>query len=87
MDGTEFILPCDFLIRATGQVKQTDIFDLAGIDYDSRGNIVVNEESFQCSKSNYFAAGDAVNGGAEVVNACAEGKKAAKGIHKYLNPI
>ena len=31
-----------------------------------------------------FAAGDAVNGGAEVVNAVAEAKIAAKGIHDYL---
>jgi len=32
----------------------------------------------------FFAGGDAVNGGAEVVNAAAEGKMAAVGIHEYL---
>lgn len=85
IEGSEFEIPCDFLIRATGQEKQKDFFNLAGLDMDTRGKAKVNEETFQCSKPAYFAGGDCVNGGAEVVNACAEGKKAALGIHAFLN--
>jgi dihydropyrimidine dehydrogenase (NAD+) subunit PreT len=47
------------------------------------GKIVVDAHG-QCSNPKYFAGGDAVNGGAEVVNAAAEGKLAAKGIHAVL---
>ncbi len=81
--GSGFTLPCDFLIKATGQSKQTDLFDKMNLDYDNRGKLKVNEY-FQCSRPQYFAGGDCVNGGAEVVNACAEGKIAARGIDNWL---
>ncbi len=45
----------------------------------------VNETTYQTTNPKYFAGGDAVNGGAEVVNGAEEGKLAAKGIHQYLN--
>ena len=83
--GTEFQLSCDMLIRATGQEKQTDLLDMIGLDYDGKGRIIVNTQTLQCSNSKYFAGGDAVNGGAEVVNACAEGKRAAHGMHQLLS--
>ena len=44
----------------------------------------MNQETFQTSNPKYFAGGDAVNGGAEVVNAAYEGKMAAQGIHTWL---
>ena len=82
---SEFTLDCDMVIRATGQEKQKSLFEIIGISYDDRGKIAVDPESHQCSNPIYFAGGDAVNGGAEVVNACAEGKIAAGGIHQYLS--
>jgi glutamate synthase (NADPH/NADH) small chain len=36
------------------------------------------------SNPRYWAGGDLANGGAEVVNAAAEGKRAARGIHAWL---
>ena len=45
----------------------------------------MNETSCQTSNPKYFAGGDAVNGGAEVVNAVAEGKNGGKGIHAFLS--
>lgn len=84
-DGTEFELPCEMVILATGQEKHRSLFDLINcLDLDGRGRITVNEESFQTSNPKYFAGGDAVNGGAEVVNAAFEGKVAALGIHKWI---
>jgi glutamate synthase (NADPH/NADH) small chain len=38
----------------------------------------------QTNNPKYFAGGDCINGGKEVVNAAADGKRAARGIHKYL---
>ena len=46
--------------------------------------IKTNKE-FQTSNVKYFAGGDAINGGAEVVNAAYDGKMAAQGIHNWLN--
>ena len=84
IEGSEFSLPCDFLILATGQEKQTYILDMPELEYDQKGRIKTDSETMQCADSKYFAGGDAVNGGAEVVNACAEGKKAAQGIDLFL---
>lgn len=41
-------------------------------------------EIFQTTNKKYFAAGDAVSGGEEVVNAVANGKKAAIAIVDLL---
>jgi len=83
--GSEFIEPCDMVIKATGQAKFQDFLDLIdGIKTDEMGRIVINTANGQTSNPKYFSGGDAVNGGKEVVNAAADGKIAAKGIRKYL---
>ncbi len=86
INGSEFIVECDMVIKATGQAKCTTLFKkINGLELDRGGRIMVNETTFQTTNKKYFAGGDAVNGGAEVVNACYEGKMAARGIHKWLN--
>ena len=90
--GSEFLERCDMVILATGQSKQVNLLEqIEGLDLDkkgriidNRGRIIVNKKNFQTHNPKYFAAGDAVNGGVEVVNAVAEAKIAAKGIHDYL---
>jgi len=86
INGSEFVIDCDMVIKATGQAKQGSFYSLInGLEQDERAKIVVDEITFQTSNPTYFAGGDAVNGGAEVVNAAHDGKKAAHGIHDYLN--
>jgi glutamate synthase (NADPH/NADH) small chain len=83
--GSEFDIECDMAICATGQSKMTDFLThIQNLEWDTHGKIKTNPETFQTTNPKYFAAGDAVNGGAEVVNAAAEGKSAAQGIHKTL---
>ncbi len=80
-----FIVRCDMVIKATGQAKQGHLYDMIDdLDIDTKTRIKINDE-FQTSNPKYFAGGDAVNGGAEVVNAAYDGKMAAQGIHKWLN--
>ncbi|MDG5491801.1 NAD(P)-dependent oxidoreductase [Psychroserpens sp. SPM9] len=79
-----FIVRCDMVIKATGQAKQGHLYRLIdGLELDSKTRIKINDE-FQTSNPKYFAGGDAVNGGAEVVNAAYDGKMAAQGIHNWL---
>ena len=86
ISGSEFEVACDMVILATGQAKQSAFLSLVdSLDKDGRGCIIVHPQTFQTSRQQYFAAGDAVNGGAEVVNAAAEGKLAARGIDKYIS--
>ncbi len=78
------IIDCDMVILATGQAKQTDFLALIPqLQTDKKGRISTNAD-YQTTNPKYFAAGDAVNGGAEVVNAVAEAKKAAKAIVNVL---
>jgi len=86
--GSEFVLECELVIKATGQLKQTSmIANISGLTMDETGRVSINQSTGQTANPKYFAGGDAVNGGAEVVNAAAEGKIAGKGIHEYLSKI
>ena len=79
--GSEFTESCDWVIKATGQSKQVELLSMIkGMELDKKGRIVVDSKSFSTKNPKYFAAGDAVSGGQEVVNAVADGRRAAKGI-------
>ena len=79
-----FIVRCDLVIKATGQAKQGHLYDLIN-DLDTGNNSVIKVDgTFQTSNPIYFAGGDAINGGAEVVNAAYDGKMAAKGMHQWI---
>jgi len=83
--GTEFVEPCDMVIKATGQAKQVAFLELIDqLRLDAKGRIVVDPATGQTSNPKYYAGGDAVNGGKEVVNAAADGKRAARAIHQVL---
>lgn len=82
--GSEFVEPCDMVLLGTGQGKQAELLrEVNGSKLDGKGCIVVNEH-LQTGNPKYFAAGDAMNGGVEVVNAAAEAKRAAHGIDQFL---
>ncbi|PIQ28840.1 hypothetical protein COW36_09690 [bacterium (Candidatus Blackallbacteria) CG17_big_fil_post_rev_8_21_14_2_50_48_46] len=81
--GSEFELKADLVAMATGQEKLTSLFSQIKSLELNRGRVVVNAQG-QTSNPHYFAGGDCVNGGKEVVNAAAEGKRAAFGIDAYL---
>jgi glutamate synthase (NADPH/NADH) small chain len=81
-----FIVRCDLVIKATGQAKQGGLYNLINdLEIDNRTVIKVNNKTFQTTNPKYFAGGDAINGGSEVVNAAYDGKMAAQGIHNWLN--
>jgi dihydropyrimidine dehydrogenase (NAD+) subunit PreT len=82
--GSEFQLEVDMVVRAIGQEPVTNfVRTLPGIALRENGTIAVSER-FQTGNAKYFAAGDCVNGGKEVVDAVAEGMAAARGIDAWL---
>lgn len=84
--GTEFTIECDLVIKATGQLKQIQMLSaISGLETDEAGRILIDRMTCQTTNPIYFAGGDAVNGGAEVVNAVADGKTAGAGIHEFLS--
>jgi glutamate synthase (NADPH/NADH) small chain len=82
---SEFVETCDMVIRATGQSNFLDLLQrIKSIKLHKKGSIIVNKGNGQTGNPKYFAGGDAVNGGREVVNAAAEGKIAAQGIQQFI---
>jgi glutamate synthase (NADPH/NADH) small chain len=82
--SSEFVVACDCVIKATGQLKKTAFLEhIEHIRLNPNGTIRVDEYC-QTTNKKYFAAGDAVSGGQEVVNAVADGKRAAWGMMKFL---
>ena len=80
-----FDIPCDMVIKATGQLKMRSFFEtVAGIAMDDKGRVVVNA-NLQTSNPKIFSGGDCANGGAEAVDAAQMGKLAAQGIHLSLS--
>lgn len=85
VEGSEFDIPVDMVIKALGQSKQREFFSsIQGIELDQSGRVVVNKETMQTGNEKYFAGGDCVNGGREAVDASQMGKLAAQGIHQFL---
>jgi dihydropyrimidine dehydrogenase (NAD+) subunit PreT len=83
--GSEFVLECDMVIKSLGQKKQRDFVQkVLGLKTDNRGRIAVDDITLQTSNPKFYAGGDCVNGGREVVNAVAHGKRAAWAIHKQV---
>jgi glutamate synthase (NADPH/NADH) small chain len=84
--GTEFVEPFDMVIKAIGEEKQTALLKklFPELELDARGVVKRNADTGQTNLPKVFAGGDCANGGHEVVNAVAEGKKAARGIHAFF---
>lgn len=81
--GLEKTLKAQIALLAVGQGKQEQLIEQLGLEHQ-KGVLKVNKQG-QCSKQGFFAGGDCANGGKEVVNASAEGKKAAIAIHQWLS--
>jgi dihydropyrimidine dehydrogenase (NAD+) subunit PreT len=75
-------IKADIVLLAVGQGKSEALIQRLGLVHH-KGVIEVDPQG-KCSKSGYYAGGDCANGGREVVNASAEGKKAAQAIHQWL---
>ena len=83
--GSEFVLDVDCVIMALGTSPNPLIKDTTpGIEVNSHGCLIVNEETNQATKEGVYAGGDAVTGAATVILAMGAGKKAAKAIDDYL---
>ncbi len=84
--GSEWTEPLDMVLSAVGQEKQvallTSLFPT--LELDRRGRVIVDPMTMQTNLPRVFAGGDSTSGGREVVNAVADGKKAARGIHAEL---
>jgi glutamate synthase (NADPH/NADH) small chain len=75
-EGSEFQVACDLVIPAIGQSRLTTRLSDRGITVQHR-LVEIDRSTGRTSNPRYFAGGDCVNGGREVVDAVADGKRAA----------
>jgi glutamate synthase (NADPH/NADH) small chain len=84
IEGADFDLPVDTIIKAIGQRPREEFLGLIdGLELEW-GQIKINPETGQTTNPKYFAAGDAINGGATVVQAVGGAKIAVAGIEAFL---
>jgi dihydropyrimidine dehydrogenase (NAD+) subunit PreT len=79
--GAKVTLPVDLVVLAIGQDSRPALGDKLERD---GGRILIDRATGQTSNPKYFSGGDCTNGGREVVDAVADGKRAGIGIAAWL---
>jgi ferredoxin len=79
--GTEQVLAADTVILAVGQAPE--LGDLAGVDLEvNRGAIVTDPGTLRTSHPRIWAGGDVAHGPRNLIDAIADGQRAAAAIHR-----
>ena len=82
--NSAFTIEVDMVVRAVGQKQATDFLRaVKGIEIRKNGAVATDAQQ-RTGNPKYFAGGDCVNGGREVVDAVAEGMAAGRGIDAWL---
>jgi glutamate synthase (NADPH/NADH) small chain len=86
VEGSEYTIDADLVIVAVG-VSPNPIIprSVAGLEMTRHGTIVVDPESMQTSIPGIYAGGDIVRGGATVILAMGDGRRAARHMSGYLS--
>lgn len=85
VEGAIEEIPVDLVIVAVGvQPNQLVPRSIEGLEVSRRNTIVVNEETMQSSVEDLYAGGDIVRGGATVILAMGDGRRAAENMAKQL---
>jgi glutamate synthase (NADPH/NADH) small chain len=85
LPGSEHEIAGDAIVRAVGRVGPKAA--LAGLPEDiafDGARIAVQPDTGVTARAGWFAGGDCSNGGANVVNAAADGRRVARAIDAYL---
>ncbi|MGD0444511.1 MAG: NAD(P)-dependent oxidoreductase [Edaphobacter sp.] len=86
--GTEFSLEADLIVLSIGQATHASFLSEVGsagakVQLE-RGRVLIDRVTGQTFNPKFFAGGDCTNGGREVVDAVADGKRAGIGIAAWL---
>ncbi len=85
VEGSEYTIDADVVVVAVG-VSPNPIVpnSVKGLEISRKGTIVVNDETMQSNLSEFFGGGDIVRGGATVILAMGDGRRAAKHIDEMF---
>lgn len=83
--GTEKVMPGEFVFVAIGQESATAMLETEGFELNRNKTVVADPETLRTNREGVFAGGEVVSGPSMIVEACAQGKRAAFYIDRYLN--
>ena len=85
IEGSEYLIDADVVVVAVG-VSPNPIVprSVAGLELSKKGTIVVDENTMQSNLPELFAGGDIVRGGATVILAMGDGRRAAASMDARL---
>lgn len=85
VEGTESVIPADTIIMAIGQKSDLSFIQSEDeIEITSQGTVKINSETLATTAPGIFAGGDIAFGPRIIVDAIADGQRAAKSIHFFL---
>lgn len=92
VEGSEFDIELDYILAAIGQKTDVNFLDdinqhLQGgqLQVNKWGDLDADRNTLQTGIPNVFAAGDGVSGPATIIEAVAQAKVAARGVHQLLS--
>ena len=78
VEGSEFLLDATVVVVAVGVSPNPLVPNsVSGLDVSRKGTIVVDESTMRSNIENLYAGGDIVRGGATVILAMGDGRRAA----------
>ena len=88
VEGSEFVIETDALIAAVAQAPEISFLKPDhGLDISRQGTFVVNPRTLETSRPGVFAGGDSARGPGALIQAIADGRRAALSIDRYLRGV
>ena len=84
IEGSEFQIEADSIIVGIGQRPDVSFIDGSSVSLHKNGTIVVDSQTGRTGHEQVYAGGDAVRGPATIIEACADGRRAAEAICRQL---
>ncbi len=87
VEGSEFEIEADTIIVAIGQAADVTFLEGSGVTLRRDGALLVDPATGRAGPAEVYAGGDAVRGPAIIIEACADGRRAAEAICHRLGIV
>ena len=84
LPGTEEVLPADSVILAVGQAADLSLLGEVALEQTPQGTVRVDPTTLETSHPKIWAGGDVAKGPRNLIDAIADGQRAAAAIHAAL---
>ncbi len=84
VEGSNYVASADTVIEAIGQRPDTSFAKDGGIETARGGTVVADRRTLATGREGIFAGGDLVTGPQTVIEAIAQGQRAASSIRRFL---